>query len=75
VRGANPFHYGGGCIFLDWASLWGTPLLMKSVLPRDTELETIGRRYCSGRNFMSRTVVSIASIDSLAHRCIEAMIV
>jgi hypothetical protein len=23
ARRANPLHYGGGCIFLDWASLSG----------------------------------------------------
>jgi hypothetical protein len=53
----------------------GTPLPVKPVLPRDIALATIGERYCSGENFMSGTIVSISAIDSLAHRCIAAMIV
>jgi hypothetical protein len=53
----------------------GTPLPTVPVLPRDVALVTVGRRFCSGANFMSGTVVSIGAMDAIAHRCIAAMIV
>jgi hypothetical protein len=51
------------------------PLPMEPVLPMTILLADIGQRYCSGRDFMSGTVVSIAVVDSLAHHCIAVMIV
>jgi hypothetical protein len=70
ARRTDPLHCGGGCIFSYWA-----PLPAEPVMPRMTLLVDIGQRYCSGQKFMSRTVVSISAIDSLAHHCIAAMIV
>jgi hypothetical protein len=76
VRGEKiPFTAVEDVYFLTGLPFRGTPLPTEPVLPRGTQLETIGRRYCSGRNFMSKTVVSIVSIDSLAHHCIATMIV
>jgi hypothetical protein len=74
TRRADPLHCGGGYIFLDWVPFRGTPLPVKPVLPRTILLADIGQRYCSGWDFMSGTVVSITAIDSLAHHCIETMI-
>jgi hypothetical protein len=51
------------------------PLSTEPVLSRGTHLLEIAERYCSGKNYMSRNVVSISGLDSLVHRCIAAMIV
>jgi hypothetical protein len=76
MRGEHiPFTAVEDVYFLIGLPFRRTPLPTELVLPRDTQLTTIGRRYCLGQKFMSRTVVSIASIDSLSHRCIAAMIV
>jgi hypothetical protein len=76
VRGEQiPFTAVEDVYFLTGLPFRGTPLPAEPVLPRGTLLATIGRRYCSGQNFMSGMVVSISAIDSLAHRCIAAMIV
>jgi hypothetical protein len=76
VRGEQiPFTVVEDVYFLTGLPFQGTPLPAESVLPRGTFLKTIGRRYCSGQNFMSGTVVSIVAIYSLVHRCISAMIV
>ena len=61
--------------FLTGLPFRGTPLPAEPVLPRDTLLATIAKRYFSGENIMSGTVVSVSVIDSLVHRCIAAMIV
>jgi hypothetical protein len=61
--------------FLTGLPFRGMHLLAKLVLPRDTPLTTVGRRYCSGLNYMSDTVVSFGAMDALAHRCIATMIV
>jgi hypothetical protein len=53
----------------------GTPLLAEPVLPRDTRLVDVTRRYCSGEDYMFGTVVKISGLDALLHRCIAAMIV
>jgi hypothetical protein len=76
VRGEQiPFTAVEDVYFLTGLPFRGVPLPAEPVLPRDLTLATVGRRYCSGQNFMSGTVVSIGSIDALAHRCIAAMIV
>jgi hypothetical protein len=61
--------------FLTGLPFRGTPLPVEPMLPRTIQLVEIGRRYYSGRDFMSGTVVSISVIDSLAHHCMAAMIV
>jgi hypothetical protein len=61
--------------FLIGLPFQGMPLPTELVMPRDVALVTVGRRYYSGENFMSSTVVSIRVMDALAHRCIAAMIV
>ena len=66
---------GEDVYFLTGLPFRGTPLPTEPVFPRITPLAKIGQRYCSGRDFMSGTVVSISAIDSLAHRCIATMIV
>jgi hypothetical protein len=76
VRGEKiPFTAGEDVHFLTGLPFQGTPLPKEPVLPRDTPLVTVGRRYCSRLNYMSSTVVSIGAMDALAHRCIAAMIV
>jgi hypothetical protein len=76
VRGEQiPFTAVEDVYFLTGLPFRGTPLPVEPVLPRTTLLADIGWRYCSGQNFMFGTVVSILAIDSLAHRCIAAMIV
>jgi hypothetical protein len=76
MRGEKmPFIVVEDVYFLTGFPFQGTPLPAEPVLPRGTQLETIGRRYCSSWNFMSETIVSITSIDSLAHRYIAVMIV
>jgi hypothetical protein len=70
-----PFTAVEDIYFLTGLPFRGMPLPAEPVLPRTILLVDIGQRYCSGRDFMSRTVVSIGAIDSLAHRCIVAMIV
>jgi hypothetical protein len=76
VRGEQiPFTTVEDVYFLTGLPFWGVPLPTEPVLPRDLTLETVGRRYCSGQNFMSGMVVSIGSIDALVHRCIAGMIV
>jgi hypothetical protein len=76
MRGEQiPFTAVEDVYFLTGLPFRGTPLPAEPVLPRATLLADVGRRYCSGPNFMSGTVVSIGAIDSLAHRCIATMIV
>ena len=61
--------------FLTGLSFREMPLPTELVLPRDVALVTVSRRYHSGENCMSGTVVSIGAMDALAHHCIVAMIV
>jgi hypothetical protein len=61
--------------FLTGIPFQGTPLPTEPVLPRDTPLATMGRRYCLGPNYMSDIVVSIGAMDALAHCYIAMMIV
>ena len=61
--------------FLTGLPFRGTPLPADPVLPRDTHLQTVTERYCSGEHYMTRTSISISGIDALLHRCIAAMIV
>jgi hypothetical protein len=76
VRGEQiPFTTMEDVYFLTGLPFQGVPLPAEPVLPRDLALATVGRRYCSCPNFMSGTIVSIGSIDSLVHRCITTMIV
>jgi hypothetical protein len=76
VRGEQiPFTAVEDIYFLTGLPFRGTLLPTEPVLPRDTHLREIAERYCSGENYMSGTVVSISGLDSLAHRCIAAMIV
>jgi hypothetical protein len=76
MRGEQiPFTTVEDVYFLIGLPFRGTPLPVEPVLPRATLLVDVGRRYCLGPNFMSRTMVSIGAIDSLAHRCIATMIV
>jgi hypothetical protein len=70
-----PFTMVEDVYFLTGLPFRGTPLPVEPVLPRDTPLVMVGWRYCSGPNYMSSTVVSIGEMDSLAHHCIEKMIV
>jgi hypothetical protein len=70
-----PFTVVEDIYLLTGLPFWGTPLLAKPVLPRDTHLSEVTERYCSGENYMSGTVVSISGLDSLVHRCIAVMIV
>jgi hypothetical protein len=53
----------------------GTPLPADPVLPRDTHLQTVAERYCSGKHYMTGTAVCISGIDALLHHYIAAMIV
>jgi hypothetical protein len=76
IRGEKiPFTAVEDIYFLTGLPFRGMPLLVEPMRPRDTTLVTIGQRYCSGRDFMSGTVVSISAIESLAHHCIATMIV
>jgi hypothetical protein len=76
VRGEQiPFTAVEDIYFLTRLPFRGTPLPVEPVLPRTFQLVEIGRRYCTGQDFMSGTVVSIGAIDSLAHHCIAVMIV
>jgi hypothetical protein len=70
-----PFTVVDDVYFLTRLPFRGMPLPTEPVLPRDTPLATVSRRYCSGPNYMSVTVVSIGMMDALAHRCIAMMIV
>jgi hypothetical protein len=70
-----PFTTMEDVYFLTGLPFWGVLLPTEPMLPRDLALATVGRRYCSGHNFMFGTVVSIGSIDSMAYRCIASMIV
>jgi hypothetical protein len=76
VRGEQiPFTTMEDVYFLTGIPFRGTPLTTEPVLPRDTALDTISTRYCSGPDFVSGTVVSISAIDALAHCYIVVMIV
>ena len=76
VWGENiPFTAVEDVYFLTGLPFRGMPLSAEPVLPREMTLVTIGQCYCSGENFMSGIVVSVSTIDSLAHHCIAAMIV
>jgi hypothetical protein len=70
-----PFTAVEDIYFLTGLPFRGTPLPAEPVLPRTILLADIGQRYCSGRDFISGTVVSIGVIESLAHSCIATMIV
>ena len=61
--------------FLTGLPFRGTPLPTDPVLLRDTPLQEVTKRYCSGEHYMTGTSVSISGIDALLHRCIAAMIV
>ena len=60
--------------FLNGLPFWGTPLLVKPIVPRDGQLVVLARRYCSGEIFMLGSMVSIGEMDDLVHRCMAAMI-
>jgi hypothetical protein len=76
VRGEKiPFTVVEDVYFLTGLPFRGVTLLAEPMLRRDLSLATIGQRYCSGPKFMSGTVVSMGSIDSLVHPCIATMIV
>jgi hypothetical protein len=63
MRGEKiPFTVVEDVYFLTGLPFRETPLPAEPVLPRGTFLADVGRRYCSGQNFMSGMVVSI-SID------------
>jgi len=70
-----PFTAVEDMYFLTGLPFRGTPLPTKPVLPRDTSLATVGQRYYSGHNYMSKIVVSIRAMDALAHHFIATMIV
>jgi hypothetical protein len=75
VRGEQiPFTVVEDIYFLTGLPFWGTLLLEEPMLPRDTHLADVARRYFLGENYMSGTVVSISGLDLLLHRCITAMI-
>jgi hypothetical protein len=75
VRGEKiPFTMVEDVYFLTGLPFRGMPLPVEPVLPRDTPLATVGRRYCLGLNYMSDTVVSIGAMDALDHRYISTMI-
>jgi hypothetical protein len=61
--------------FLTGLPFRGTPLPADPVLPRDTPLQEVAERYCSGKHYMTGSSVCISSIDSLLHECVAAMIV
>jgi hypothetical protein len=61
--------------FLTGLPFRGTPLPADPVLPRDTPLQEVAERYCSGEHYMTGSSVRISGIDALLHRCVAAMIV
>jgi hypothetical protein len=61
--------------FLTGLPFRGTPLPTEPVLLRDTPLQEVAERYCSGDHYMTRSSVRISVIDALLHRCVAAMIV
>jgi hypothetical protein len=61
--------------FLTGLPFRGTPLPEVPVLLRDTDLEEVAERYCSGEHYMTGSSVRIRSIDALLHHCVAAMIV
>jgi hypothetical protein len=76
VRGEQiPFTTVEDVYFLMGLPFRGTPLPVEPVLPRDTPLVMVRRRYCSGLNNIFDTVLIIGAMDALAHRCIGTMIV
>jgi hypothetical protein len=75
ARRADYLHCGGGHYFLTGLPFRGTPLPADPVLPRDTPLQEVAERYCSGEHYMTGSSVRISGIDALLHRCIAAMIV
>jgi hypothetical protein len=76
MRGEHiPFTAVEDIYFLTGLPFRGTPLLADPVLPRDTHLRTVAKRYCSGEHYMTGIAVSISGIDALLHRCLAAMIV
>jgi hypothetical protein len=76
MRGEQiPFTVVEDIYFFTGLPFRGTPLPTEPVLPKDTHLSEIAEQYCSGKNYMSGTVVSVSGIDLLVHHCIAAMIV
>jgi hypothetical protein len=76
VRGEQiPFTMVEDVYFLTGLPFRGTPLPADPVLSRDTHMQTVTERYCSGEHYMTGMSVSISGIDALLHRCIAAMIV
>jgi hypothetical protein len=61
--------------FLTGLPFWGTPLPADPMLPRDTLLQEVDERYCSGEHYMTGSAVRISAIDVLLHRCVATMIV
>jgi hypothetical protein len=61
--------------FLTGLPFRGTPLPADPVLPRDTPLQEVAVRYCSGERYMTGSSVRISAIDALLHECVAAMIV
>jgi hypothetical protein len=61
--------------FLTGLPFRGTPLPADPMLPRDTPLQEVAVRYCSGERYMTGSSVRISAIDALLHECIAAMIV
>jgi hypothetical protein len=60
--------------FLTGLPFWGTPLPAVPVLSRDTDLAEVDERYCSGKHYMTGSLVRISAKDILLHRCVAAMI-
>jgi hypothetical protein len=61
--------------FLTGLPFRGTPLPADPVLSRDTPLQEVAERYCSGKHYMTGSSVRISGIDAMLHRCVAAMIV
>jgi hypothetical protein len=61
--------------FLTGLPFRGTLLPTDPVLPRDTPLQEVAERYCSGEHYMTGSSVRISAIDTLLHECMAAMIV
>jgi hypothetical protein len=61
--------------FLTGLPFRGTLLPAEPVIVGDGQLATLAQAYCSGEDFMSRSMVRIGAMDALVHRCMAAMIV
>jgi hypothetical protein len=61
--------------FLTGLPFQGTPFPAEPMLPRDTPLQEVAVRYCSGERYMTGSSVQISALDALLHECVVAMIV